>query len=61
MRVQVNLSDEMVSKVDSIAKNIGVTRSALLAVWIGSTCDGMMRAQDAYERLGADLADTEKK
>lgn len=35
MRVQVNLSDEMVVKVDKYAQHIGVSRSALCSLLIG--------------------------
>lgn len=37
MRVQVNLSDEMVKKVDDYAKMIGVSRSALCSMFIGQS------------------------
>lgn len=35
MRVQVNLSEEMIERVDKIANLYGVTRSGLLATFIG--------------------------
>ena len=35
MRIQVNLSDEMVGRVEKIADMYGVTRSGLLATFIG--------------------------
>lgn len=35
MKVQVMLNDDMVSKLDNYAKQIGVSRSALCAVIIG--------------------------
>lgn len=35
MRVQVNLSDEMVAEVDKLAKRYGVTRSGLCCTLIG--------------------------
>lgn len=35
MRIQVNLSDEMVSDIDSLAKKYGVSRSSLCATLIG--------------------------
>lgn len=41
MKVQVNLSDELVSKIDSFAKAMGVSRSALCGVWIGQTVMSM--------------------
>lgn len=35
MRAQVNLSDDMVVRVDKIAKTYGVSRSALCSMFIG--------------------------
>lgn len=35
MRVQVNLSEEMVENVDKYAKQMGVSRSALCSILIG--------------------------
>lgn len=35
MRIQVNLSDEMVTEVDKLAKKYGVTRSGLCSTLIG--------------------------
>lgn len=40
MRVQVNLSDDIIAKVDSMAKSYGVPRSTLLSVWIGQIVSG---------------------
>lgn len=33
MRIQVNLSDEMVSKVDYYSQKMGVSRSALCSIF----------------------------
>lgn len=35
MRIQINLSDSMVKKVDSLAESYGVSRSALCSTIIG--------------------------
>lgn len=35
MRVQVNLNDELVKKIDDYADKIGTTRSALCSIFIG--------------------------
>lgn len=35
MRIQVNVSDEMVKRIDVIASLLGVSRSAMCAVFIG--------------------------
>ena len=51
MKVQVMLNDDMVSKLDSYAKQIGVSRSSLCAVIIGqyvmSTDKIYQQTQDA--------------
>lgn len=47
VRVQVNISDEMVVKIDEYARKMGVSRSALCSVLVGQ---GIMN----YER-SADL------
>lgn len=48
MRVNVNLSDEMVKRVDNIAKDYGVPRASLLSIFIGQSVT-------TYEK-GLDLA-----
>lgn len=37
MRIQVSVSDEMVSKIDALAKQLGVSRSAFCSVLIGQS------------------------
>lgn len=37
MRVQVNLSDEMVEKIDNLAHEMGTSRSAFCAMAISAT------------------------
>lgn len=46
MKVQVNLSDEMVSRVDVVAKNIGISRSAICAYFIGQ---GISQIENSYK------------
>lgn len=55
MRVQVNISDEMVNRLDVIAKQMGVSRSALCSMLIGQgvmTYESSM--QIVLEKLGND-------
>lgn len=47
MKVQVMLNDDMVSKLDSYAKQIGVSRSSLCAVIIGQY---VMSADKIYQQ-----------
>ena len=55
MKVQVNLSDELVFKIDVFAKAMGVSRSALCGVWIGQTVMSMEKTfetgQKAFTKL----------
>lgn len=48
MRVQVNLNDELVKRIDNYAKMIGVTRSSLCAVYIGQ---GVLGYDKAFEMI----------
>lgn len=59
MRVQVNVSDELVSKIDKYAKTMGVSRSALCSVWIGqyvmSLDRGFEAASSVLDKYGSEL------
>ena len=46
MRVQVNVADEMVERIDYYAKKLGVSRSSLCSVLIGQ---GIMGYDKAFE------------
>lgn len=48
-RIQVSLSDEMVSRVDKLAESYGVTRSALCSTYIGQMVDGTEKARKLFE------------
>lgn len=58
MRVQVNLSDEMVSKVDSYARKMGVSRSALCSMLVGQGIMGYDKSMDLISILGDKLGDS---
>jgi len=47
MRIQINLSDNMVKKVDLLADNYGVSRSALCSTIIGQYVYGVDTAVNA--------------
>lgn len=55
MKVQINLSDDLVAKIDKYAKAMGVSRSALCGVWIGQTVMSMERTLETGQKLIADL------
>lgn len=53
MKVQVNLSEEMVERVDAQAKSIGLSRSGLCAVAIGqyiANCDNALSIASALPK-----------
>lgn len=51
MRIQINLSEDMVSKVDSYASRMGVSRSALCSVFIGQGIMSYENAKDATHEV----------
>lgn len=57
MRVQVNLSDEMVNKVDVYARKMGVSRSALCSILVGQGIMGYDKSMDLMTLLGDKLGD----
>ena len=58
MRVQVNLSDEMVSNVDSYARKMGVSRSALCSMLVGQGIMGYDKSMDLMTVLGNKLGES---
>lgn len=54
MKIQVFISDELVSKVDSYAKKMGVSRSSLCAIFIGQS----IMAYDKSYGIIDDLSNT---
>lgn len=55
MKVQINLSDDLVSKIDSFAKAMGVSRSALCGVWIGQTVMSMEKTLETGQKVMEEL------
>ena len=52
MRVQVNLSDEMVGKVDAYARKMGVSRSALCSMFVGQGIMNYDKSMDILTLIG---------
>lgn len=50
VKVQVNLSDDLVSRIDKYAKAMGVSRSALCGVWIGQSLMGMEKTLEVGQK-----------
>lgn len=55
MRLQVNVSDEMVSRIDRIAGLMGVPRSSLCAVLIGQGIMSYEKGLDTISEVGMKL------
>lgn len=58
MRVQVNLSDEMVDKVDSYARKMGVSRSSLCSMFVGQGIMGYDKSMDLLTLIGDKVGDS---
>lgn len=54
-RIQVNIADEMATRIDEYAKKMGVSRSSLCAVFIGQGIMNYDRATDLVATLGDQL------
>lgn len=54
MKVQVNLSDEMVNRVDNLAKSYGVSRSALCSMYIGQMVTTTEASRNAIDTILTD-------
>lgn len=46
MKVQINLNDDLVKKIDDFANQIGMSRSSLCATWIGYGVMGIDKAME---------------
>lgn len=58
MRVQVNLSDEMVGKVDAYARKMGVSRSALCSMLVGQGIMSYDKSIDLLTLIGDKVCDS---
>ena len=56
MRVQINLNEDLVKKIDDYAAAIGQNRSSVCAIWIGQAALGIETATQTLERMGVDVA-----
>jgi metal-responsive CopG/Arc/MetJ family transcriptional regulator len=55
MRIQVNLSDDMVKRLDMYADLMGVSRSSLCAQFIGQAVLGYDKAYSKIDDVGDSL------
>lgn len=59
-KIQVTLSNKLIKKIDRYAEDIGVSRSALCALWIGQSCmalDNLVRTsmRTVEQKINNDL------
>lgn len=59
MRIQVNLSDNMVKRVDSLAEDMGVSRSAFCSLIIGQYVMNYEKSVDVLKSVGLQLANAQ--
>lgn len=45
MRLQITVNDDLVKKIDKYAKMVGISRSAMCALWIGQGVVGYEKAE----------------
>lgn len=57
MRIQVNVSDELVEQIDNYAKMMGVSRSALCSIWIGQGVMGYNKSFQIFSDIGNKITD----
>lgn len=55
MRIQVNLSEEMIKKLDEYATKMGISRSALCATFIGQGVLGYQKSFEVIDTIGQTL------
>lgn len=58
MRVQVNISDEMLGRVDGYARKMGVSRSALCSILIGQGIMSYDKSADLLKLIGDKVGDS---
>lgn len=57
MRIQVNLSDELIESLDKYAQMMGISRSALCATFIGQGVMGYNKSFQVIDLLGDKIGD----
>lgn len=57
MRVQVNLGDEIVEKLNYYSELLGITRSSLIAVFVGQGIAAYDKSFSVLENVGVQAAE----
>lgn len=58
MRIQINVAEDMVTRIDEVASQMGVSRSALCSVAIGQYIMSMDKTIDILNALGERVGDS---
>ena len=60
MKIQINISDELVAQLDKYAGMMGISRSALCATFIGQGVMSYNKSFELIDTLGQGMSDTVK-
>lgn len=50
MRIQVNVAEETLQRIDEIAKSMGVSRSSLCSIWISQSLAAFEKELDSVAK-----------
>lgn len=51
MRIQINLNEETLKRVDEEAKRIGVARGSMLSTWIGEKVNALDQSRNMFRDI----------
>lgn len=57
MKVQININDDIVKRIDEYAKSLGVSRSACCAMWLGQALQSVEKQNKMLEKTGMSIVD----
>ena len=60
MKLQINVSDSMAQKIDAMAAELGVTRSAFCSMILGQYMLGVDKAYQTIKDVGLEIAKDSK-
>lgn len=55
MRISINLSPEMLKRVDAEAKRIGTSRGAMLTTWVGEKISQIDSNRQMFQNINDDI------
>ena len=57
MKVQININDDIVKRIDEYAKSLGISRSACCAMWLGQAVQSVEKQNKMLEKTGLSIVD----